>query len=92
MAVASVDGAAPTLVRDPQKRVFQYLGTIRRPRQIGFLHASGERTIYDFNERKVRFGRGEWMEPEKLDQEGRIEFFDLVHFWERLAAARAAAR
>lgn len=83
-------GAAPALQLDPSKRIFQYLGILRRPRQIGFVTGAG-RTIYDFNSGKVHL-RDEWHRPADLRGADRQLFLELVHTWERLAAARADRR
>jgi hypothetical protein len=82
---------APVLSRDESKRVFQYLGTIRRPRQIGFLTTHG-RAIYDFPSRRVSLAGGDWQDPGGLTGDAQTEFLDLVHFWERMVLARAAQR
>jgi hypothetical protein len=71
--------------------VFQYLGTIRRPRQIGFVTLEG-RTIYDFASGRASIRNGEWRRPADLAGPQQAEFRDLVHYWERLAAAGAIAR
>lgn len=82
--------ATPEITRDATKRVFQYLGTVRRPRQIAFLTADG-RVIYDFHENRFS-ARGQWQHPGDLAGEDRQLFLDLVHTWERMAVARAGAR
>ena len=74
----------PRLTTDGAREIFQYLGTLARPRQIAFLGATG-RTIYDFRDHRIQFGEGDWLEPDTLDEAARTEFERLVHFWERLA-------
>jgi hypothetical protein len=89
-AALRAEGVAPEVTRDETKRVFQYLGRVSRPRQIGFLMTSG-RAIYDFHENRFSV-RGEWREPGELEGDDRQLFLDLVHTWERMATARAGAR
>jgi hypothetical protein len=82
--------AVASVTPDPSKRVFQYLGTVRRPRQIAFL-TTGGRVIFDFHENRFSV-RGEWRHPDDLEGDDRRLFLDLVHTWERMAVARAGAR
>lgn len=79
---------SPLLLRDDGKLVFQYLGTIRRPRQIGFVAGDGSRTIYDFTERRARIRGDRWRDPHELTGTDRLAFLDLVHFWEQITVAR----
>jgi hypothetical protein len=89
-AALRAEGVAPEITRDGTKRVFQYLGNLRRSRQIGFVTAHG-RVIYDFHDKRFR-GRDEWRDPEELEGDDRQLFLDLVHTWEQMAVARAGAR
>jgi hypothetical protein len=87
-AIVSALAQAPGAVR-PQFRqcpghvVFQYLGTIDRPRQIAFTSAQ-RRLVYDVRENRVRVNDGQWSATQSLDERLRREWLDLVHFWERL--------
>ena len=83
-------GAAPRLAHDPEKRVFQYLGTIHRPREIAFTSLDGT-LAYDFRDRKVRLQNGTTLSPEALPPEAAVEFEQLIHYWERMMLARATA-
>jgi hypothetical protein len=85
------EGERPSLQQDAGKRVFQYLGTLRRPRQIGFVTVAG-RTLYDFPSGRARVGAGDWRRPADLTPDERGAFEALAHTWERMAAARAATR
>ena len=80
----------PRFLDLPGKRVFQYLGNINRPRQIGF--ESGQaRIIYDFRQRRVRTAdTAEWRHPDELTDAERPAFLELIHYWERMMVARAA--
>jgi hypothetical protein len=69
------------------KHVFQYLGTLSRPRQIGFVGAEG-RTIYDFRSNRVRFGDGAWQHPEAVAGAEAARFVELVRLWERMMSAK----
>ncbi len=50
------DGGRPSFRACPGRTVFQYLGTLQRPRQIAFTGASG-RLIYDVREHRVQVER-----------------------------------
>jgi hypothetical protein len=82
--------AAPRVTRPEGRAIFQYLGTIDRPRQIAFVSAEG-RIIYDFRTRQVALADGAWQRPERLEGDGRASFERLVQFWERMMLARAKA-
>jgi arylsulfatase A-like enzyme len=79
----------PRVTKPDGRTIFQYLGTIDRPRQIAFLRAEG-RTIYDFRTRRVSIRAGGWRRPEDLDPAARRQFEALVQFWERMMLARSA--
>ncbi len=91
LASPAVAGARPALTLDTEKRVFQYLGTIQRPRQIGFVTARG-RTIYDLANHRAQVRDGEWRNPAAMTGQDDRELRELVHYWERLLAARARGR
>lgn len=82
-------GPRPVVRTRAGKDVFQYLGTPRRPRQIGFVTSDG-RTIYDFRTNRVRFGDGAWQRPDDLVERAEDRFLELVRFWERMVLARQA--
>jgi hypothetical protein len=84
-------GSKPSVVENPSKTVFQYLGQIARPAEIAFTGLSG-RTVYDFRERRVRIGSGQWRRPEELAAPDYARFLGLVQTWERMMLARNAAR
>ena len=69
------------------KSVFQYLGTIERPAQIGFVTAAGQ-IVFDFRENRVRIGKGSWQYPEALSAADRDAFQQLVHTWESYVLSR----
>ncbi|NOT44118.1 MAG: sulfatase-like hydrolase/transferase [Acidobacteria bacterium] len=83
------EASVPELRRDQAREVFQYLGLIRRPKQIAFARLSG-RTIYDFRSRRVRFHDSDWLREDQLPASRREEYLRLVHTWERIMLARAA--
>jgi arylsulfatase A-like enzyme len=95
-AIASALGSDPTtnapqLKQDPSRKVFQYLGTFDRPRQIALTGVDG-RVLYDFRTGLARIGRGTWRRPENLSAAEQAEFVQLAHTWERMVLARNAAR
>jgi len=77
----------PILKVNPVRSVFQYLGRLRRPRQIALSGMSG-RTIYDFRTGRVRFPSGRWKLPQELAEADFEAFLGLVHLWERMVIAR----
>jgi hypothetical protein len=86
-ALASPPGHGPAIATGEGPPVFQYLGTLDRPGQIGFTSRSG-RTIYDFREGRFQFDGSEPRAPDALDARARRVFLDLVHTWERMMLAR----
>jgi hypothetical protein len=86
---AALRGSAggPRSEASQDRRVFQYLGTLRRPRQIAFLQADG-RTIYDFRSGRVQFRDGVWRRVPELGPAYREQFLSLIHEWERMVVAR----
>jgi hypothetical protein len=89
-AALRTEGTASEMVRNGKKRVFQYLGSVHRPRQIAFMTTAG-RVVFDIRENRFR-ARDEWRHPDELEGDDRQLFLDLVHTWERMALARAEAR
>ena len=87
---APASDAMPQVIRDPEKSVFQYLGTIERPAQIAFVSRAG-RITYDIRERKFKSRDGNWQPPERLNDGEREEFLTLVHLWERMILAKQRA-
>ena len=79
----------PSMHPDRNKRVFQYLGLLDRPRQIGFVGATG-RVTFDFRSRQVCFGE-RCVNEARLDDSQRPQFLDLVRHWEAMVLARAHA-
>jgi hypothetical protein len=77
-------------VEGGNRRLFQYLGTIGRPRQIAFLTSHGQ-AVYDFRSQRARARDGAaWQRPGDLSDPDRAEFLELVRTWERMMAARRA--
>ncbi len=58
---------AATVVRDPARAVFQYLGSIDRPAQIGHVTLGG-RALYDFRTRRAQIEGGGWSALEALPE------------------------
>lgn len=82
--------AVPRMRDAPDKEVFQYLGSLNRPRQIAFLKNDG-RTLYDFRTGRAKLRGGEWLRPVDLPAPDREEFLRLIHEWERMMLARRSA-
>jgi arylsulfatase A-like enzyme len=69
--------------------VFQYLGSVDRPREIGALDGSG-RLAYDFRSDRVQApGRTDWQRRDSLSETDAASFLTLVRRWEAMMVARA---
>jgi hypothetical protein len=88
-ALETSGSTVPAVRQNPDKNVFQYLGVIERPAQIGFVRLSG-RVVYDFRSNRVRFG-GPWRRPADLQGTEAQQFLALVRTWERMVLARLTA-
>ena len=88
-ALARATDEAPQVVAAGNKKVFQYLGRINRPRQIAFA-AGASRTIYDFRTSRAQVGGGPWLPPAGLPADQAADVRELVRFWERMILARAS--
>lgn len=86
LTTGDTDGAAPRLVPSPGRVVFQYLGSIHRPRQIALADGSA-RAIYDFRDRRVTLPHGASVRPDALQDAGAEALLRLVNFWERMMLA-----
>lgn len=75
----------------PSHRVFQYLGTLERPRQIAFTW-TGRRVTWDFRRYRARVDDGAWVRERELTASDRESVQALVHHWERLRLAQRARR
>lgn len=69
--------------------VFQYLGDIRRPRQIALTRADSF-IAYDFRRRRVLTPAGA-NAPADLSASDQANLFELVHTWERMMLAAYSA-
>ena len=69
------------------REVFQYLGNVNRPRQIGFRDSTG-RTLYDFRSQRLQIHGGPWLRSDELSGPARDGFLRLLHYWERMMLAR----
>ena len=67
----------------PGHAVFQYLGTLARPRQIAFTRTDG-RIVFDIRASAVRVNDGPWTPVDALTGDRRDAWVDLVRYWERL--------
>jgi hypothetical protein len=79
--------ASAPRVEPSDREVFQYLGTLDRPRQIAFLRMAG-RTVYDFRSERVQVNGGSWVHPRNLTDAERPEFLRLIREWERMVLSR----
>ncbi|HEY3355755.1 MAG TPA: sulfatase-like hydrolase/transferase [Polyangia bacterium] len=79
---------APTLVQDPERRVFQYIGELDRPRRIGWRTLAGQ-VVYDFKAGTTLEAEGG---PERLARGAVGPAVPLIQRWEAMMLARAARR
>jgi hypothetical protein len=75
-------GGRPRVRATEVAEVFQYLGVLERPKQIGFRTAR-TRIIYDFRSDRV-FDGTQWRDQYALDREDTGRLRRLIHFWESL--------
>ncbi|MGQ0793004.1 MAG: sulfatase-like hydrolase/transferase [Deltaproteobacteria bacterium] len=70
-------------IADENKRVFQYLGFMRRPNQIALASSKG-RILYDFRRNRILTSDDKWsaFDAESLDAETYREAAELIHTWE----------
>ncbi len=79
----------PDVSVTPGREVFQYLGVIDDPVQVGIRWLDG-RILYDFRGQRVRADSGPWVRPESLSARDKYRLLHLIRTWERLRLARAA--
>jgi hypothetical protein len=89
----ALSGTAPLDARpsiaSTNGRVFQYLGSLAAPGQIGWLSNDGQIT-YDFRTNRVMFWESS-LAPDALRGQPKEAFLDLVRTWERMRLAQAHA-
>jgi glucan phosphoethanolaminetransferase (alkaline phosphatase superfamily) len=82
--------ATPIIERDADRGVFQYLGSVERPAQIG-LRFTASQILYDFRTGQVRTSAGPWQRQADLNPAETASFVRLIHLWERMLLARPPA-
>ncbi len=70
-------------ILDNNKHVFQYIGYLRRPRQIGLAGIDG-RILYDFKRGRILTADGKWhpLNIQSLGIKSHKEATSLIHTWE----------
>jgi hypothetical protein len=87
-ALTRTDGVrTPSLVADPARAVFQYLGLFVRPSEIAFT-GTGRQVAYDFRDGRARIDRGSGQLPDALPAAQRSAWRDLVRTWEAMILSR----
>jgi hypothetical protein len=81
----------PVVRRDPGGAVFQYLGDLARPREIG-LRGLEDRVVYDFRTGLVQIDGAAWRAPSNLRGADADRYLRLVRTWEQMMWARARSR
>ncbi|MEO7273380.1 MAG: hypothetical protein ABI211_15385, partial [Vicinamibacterales bacterium] len=90
LAAAPPVSVRPDFSRTAAAPVFQYLGSVDRPREIGRLEPRGGRTLYDFRADRVQAaGDPAWQRPDQLSARPAASFLALVRNWEAMMLARA---
>jgi hypothetical protein len=87
LAAADRAGERPSVVPRGDAPVFQYLGNLSRPREIGFVRGA-RRVVFDFRNGRARIGTGAWAALTALPAGERAEVLDLIRYWERIQLAR----
>jgi hypothetical protein len=82
-----LETSKPTVRTNGDKGVFQYLGTIDRPRQIAFATLT-DRVVFDFRTNKGRIAGGSWVRINNLPAPDRDRVVELIRYWERMKLAR----
>jgi len=77
----------PVIETNPGGQVFQYLGTIDQPAQIGLV-GSNTQIVYDFRSKRLRAGSTAWRRPDSLAGADRDAFLRLIRMWERMILAK----
>ncbi len=73
--------SGPRIESNPQKKVFQYIGAVERPRQIA-LTGLDDRMTYDFRSGRVQSRDTRWRRPNELAPSEYRAFQQLVYYWE----------
>jgi hypothetical protein len=79
----------PTIAAS-DRDVFQYLGTLGRPREIAVLRANGGRTIYDFRNGRAQVKAGTWQRFSDVGPGEQPALLRVIQYWERMIVARHA--
>jgi hypothetical protein len=79
--------APPRVVVRADKTVFQYLGTLERPRQVG-LRGVETHLVYDFRSNQVRSAGALWERAENARADVAERMTALIQLWERMVLAR----
>jgi hypothetical protein len=80
---------ATPVLQASARPVFQYLGDLRRPRQIAFLQ-DGRRVIYDFRTSRAQVAADEWQPISSLAGSDQELLIQLIHQWESMNLGRRA--
>lgn len=90
LAAPSSADARPDFSHPATTPVFQYLGSVDQPREIGRLELQGGRTLYDFRaDRAQAAGESAWIRPDQLTERPSASFLALVRNWEAMMLARS---
>ena len=82
--------AQPSVRTDDRKGVFQYLGRLDKPGQIGLISA-GSRITYDFRTGRVCVADQPCSGVSQLSESQQHQYLELVRRWEAMIVARATA-
>jgi phosphoglycerol transferase MdoB-like AlkP superfamily enzyme len=87
LSTLSREKPSPTTAGPQPKTVFQYIGTLDEPNQIGLVRRDGSRIVLDFVTHKVLFtDRNRWFGQDELlsDDQLKTQVSELVTRWNEL--------
>lgn len=82
------DNPRPDFSQAATRPLFQYLGSLDQPRQIGVVDQDG-RTLYDFRDGRFKRPNGDWEAANRLEPSSRSLLLSLVWRWESMLLARS---
>ena len=82
--------SGPVIRHEQPGEVFQYLGTVDAPAEIGLRGDAGQ-ILYDFRNRRIQEDGGTWVRPDELPPARYERFLHLIRTWEGLMLARDRA-
>ncbi|MFQ5559619.1 MAG: sulfatase-like hydrolase/transferase [Nitrospinota bacterium] len=76
----------PVKMENREKKIFQYIGDLDKPGQIGFFQ-NNRRLVYDFHKEAVKDWAGKWKRIGELSESSREDLKGLIYLWESMVLA-----